>query len=394
MLAYNGLMETEAALPNYLTRERWDTVQPSRLRKELKRDLPGLMLPRRPSWLQPTDGIDRKILFAKLGGLLTYGSAIGKFHAIWPIIVPANADENVFQPRFLWINVFDPTDPVSGPLWSYSREHGYWADDKRRIAGQRSDPGSLDADTHVAAKIDRSIAYKAGPLWLLSHLQYLNYYSPGYQRQAPLLSTEIARWLMSDTFDFDPDETLKKAAPVIWLRAFMSYGEVFLATVIVWLSTAALFWELIGGKRLGWLEHVVWPVGALAALIGAILFNSLVQGLRSVRKEDAPHWLRWVIVSVAVAVVATATWRFWPAGRAIHHGLHDAAVAVARCLRALSWGLGDASGTVISLLHHPGAFRMSVGLLSFTIILIILLGWGRWLVQPPPVQKRQHKKGL
>jgi hypothetical protein len=386
VLAYNGLMETAGALPNYLSQARWAKAQGSGLKEDLSNDVPDLMLPRRPPWLERTDGISRKALFAKLGGFLTYGSAIGKFLAIWPIIVPANADEKVFQPHFHWINVFDPTDPVSGPLWAYTRERGCWADNTP-IGGQRDASGG-----HVAAKIERSIPYKAGPLWLLSHLQYLNYYSPGYQRQAPLLATEVARWLIGGTFD--PHKTLEKAAPSVWLRAAMSYAEVALATLIVWLSTAALLWEIIGSKWLRWLEHIAWPVGALLALAIAVLFNFGIQGFSSATKKDPPHWLRWIVTSIAAVVAAIATWFLRPAGRAIHHCLHDAAVAAADGLRAIPWGVGDALGSVISLLHHPGAIRMSVGLLSFTVILIVLLGWVRWLVQPLPVQEDQHKKGL
>ena len=51
-------------------------------------------------------------------------------------------------------------------------------------------------------------------------------------------------------------------------------------------------------------------------------------------------------------------------------------------------------GWVIGQLHHPGAVRMSIGLLSFTIVLIVLFGWIRWLVQPRPVQKREDAQGL
>jgi hypothetical protein len=179
VVAYNGLMETEVALPNYLSQTRWNQVKGSRLqaKPDQKNKAPSLMLPRRPTWLGPTDAIDRKALFAKLAGLLTYGSAIGKFRAIWPIVVPANKDENVFPLKFQWINVYDPTDPVSGELEAYTREHGCWADRATPINRQRSDPGSENAGTHVAAKIDRSIPYKASWVWLLSHLQYLNYYS-------------------------------------------------------------------------------------------------------------------------------------------------------------------------------------------------------------------------
>ena len=104
-------------------------------------------------------------------------------------MLPANGEEEeVFPEDFQWINVFDPTDPVSGPLKAFTREHGHWSDGTRIDSKRQKPAGTSAAATPlVAAKIDRSIPYKAGPLWLLSHLQYLNYYSPGYQRQDPLL---------------------------------------------------------------------------------------------------------------------------------------------------------------------------------------------------------------
>ena len=117
VVAYNGLMETAAALPNYLGEARWQALKKAGLARAPKNPVNGLMLPRRPTWLTSADGINRPALFAKLGGFLSYGAAIGKFHAIWPIIVPANGEEEeVFPEDFQWINVFDPTDPVSGPV--------------------------------------------------------------------------------------------------------------------------------------------------------------------------------------------------------------------------------------------------------------------------------------
>ena len=371
VLAYNGLMETAGALPNYLSQARWKMAQASGLQEDQSKNVPELMLPRRPTWLKRKQGISREVLFKRLGGFLTYGSAIGKFHAMWPIIVPANAEKGtVFESRFQWINVFDPTDPVSGPLSAYARNAS---------AG------------HDAGWIDRSIPYKAGPIWLLSHLQYLNYYSPGYQRQAPLLATEVARWLMTGTFD--PTKTLEKAAPWVWFRTLMGYAEVALATLIVWLSTAALLWELIGSKWMGWLEHIAWPVGAISALIIAVIFNFVVQGFRGATKRDPPHWLRWGIILIAAGGGASATWCLRPTGRTMHHCLHDTGVAIAKSLEAIPWGVGEVIGGIFSLLDHPGAFRMSVGLLSFTIILVVALGWIRWLVQPLPVQEAEHGQG-
>jgi len=384
VVAYNGLMETAAALPNYLTRARWDAVA-SGLKTKLPDRVPALMLPRRPVWLGDRDGIDRATLFERLGGFLTYGSAIGKFHAIWPIIVPANAQEEVFPQDFYWINVFDPTDPVSGPLDAYTREYGYNAQ-RQPIDGCRPKSGP------VSANIDRSIPYKSGPLWLLSHLQYLNYYSPGYQRQEPLLVSETARWLVDGVFD--PKRTLEAAEPSVWWRTALAFAQVMLATVIVWLSTAALLWEILGRRWLDWLGHMVWPVGAVGAFVLAVAFNIGLELLKKRMRHDLPTRLRWGVLIIALGGTVAAALHFQGGGQAIYGGLFDIAHAVADWLRILPGLMGVAARWIIGLLHHPGAFRMSVGLLSVTIILIVLLGWIRWAVQPLPVQEHEHGHGM
>jgi hypothetical protein len=384
VVAYNGLMETAAALPNYLTQARWDSVA-TRLKTKLPDRVPALMLPRRPVWLGDRDGIDRDKLFSRLQGFLTYGSAIGKFHAIWPIIVPANAQEEVFPENFYWINVFDPTDPVSGPLDAYTREYGYNAQ-CQPIDGHRAKSG------RVSANIDRSIPYKSGPLWLLSHLQYLNYYSPGYQRQEPLLVSETARWLVDGVFD--PKHTLEAAKPSVRWRTLLAGTQVAIATLIVWLSTAALLWEIFGSRRFDWLGHMAWPVGAAGAFALAVAFNFGLQHLRKRRRHDLSTGLRWVVVIVAVGGTAAAARYFQWIGRAIDHELSGIADGLAHWLRSLPGLMGNAANWIIGLLNHPDALRMSVGLLSLAIILIVLFGWIRWLVQPLPVQKEEHGHGM
>ena len=63
-------------------------------------------------------------------------------------------------------------------------------------------------------------------------------------------------------------------------------------------------------------------------------------------------------------------------------------------LAMTSTAMGNAANWIIGLLNHPDALRMSVGLLSLAIILIVLFGWIRWLVQPLPVQKEEHGHGM
>ena len=166
------------------------------------------------------------------------------------------------------------------------------------------------------------------------------------------------------------------------------------ATAIVWLSTAALLWELVSSRWLDWLGHIALPVGAVGAVVLAIAFNAGLQFVKKHFRHDPPFPLRLGILIVALAGIIAAGLRLQSYGQAIHHGLHDIARAVAHWLRSLPGAMGDAAGWIIGLLHHPGAFRMSIGLLSVTIIAIALLGWLRWLVQPLPVQEHEHGQGM
>src|SRR6185503_20238660 len=120
----------------------------------------------------------------KLQGFMTYGPAIGKFHGIWPIMVPCNRDEFVFQQNFRWVNVYDHLDPVSGPLLGYTRTFfGPWAGQ-----GQTSKETELVQVDPVgkawsAAKIWSNVSYSAGKVWLLSHLGYLTHPSAAYKQE-------------------------------------------------------------------------------------------------------------------------------------------------------------------------------------------------------------------
>jgi len=72
------------------------------------------MQPPFPSWRDKEYVLDRRELFKNLRGLLTYGSPLSKFAALWPAIVPLNDERYVFHKDFQWLNVYDPTDPVAG----------------------------------------------------------------------------------------------------------------------------------------------------------------------------------------------------------------------------------------------------------------------------------------
>ncbi|GEP61284.1 hypothetical protein [Reyranella soli] len=375
VVAYNGLMETEAALPNYLTEGRWQQVKA--LLGATVEPVIDVMLPRRPVWLSPTDGIDRRILFSKLRGLLTYGSAIGKLRAIWPVIVPANRDEYVFREDFEWFNIYEPTDPVSGRLAAFLSTGGRWDGNDQNVNAP------LVVDGRSAAKITQSIAYKAGPIWLLSHLGYLTRPSPGFERPKHPLVFKVASWLIRKDFGA---ADLQQVAPAVWLRSTLRTAEVLLIGLAVWLGTAALLWYILPHK---WLAALQWrdlPAIAVSAIAVAALLNAVGWAADRNDRGDPPRWLRWTTIVVGGALICLVSpW----------------AAAAVRCVRDSSLGIGlwlavkcPAIGFLVDLLNHPGAARMAIGLLSLTLILIVALGALRWLFQPLPVQPKEHMRGV
>ena len=80
---------------------------------------PDPQKPRRPYWLGKRDAVDRTVLFAGLKGVLTMGSPLNKFAAMWPAIVPVNR-EALARP-VPWVNVADRQDIVVGNRISFLR---------------------------------------------------------------------------------------------------------------------------------------------------------------------------------------------------------------------------------------------------------------------------------
>ena len=101
---------------------------PARFKTETPFTPPGLeeppsldrMMPRRPPWLEGKMGIDRKQLFARFAGLVTYGSPLDKFAALWPRVVCLNRQVAVFPKECEWLNLYEPTDPVAASLGAFA----------------------------------------------------------------------------------------------------------------------------------------------------------------------------------------------------------------------------------------------------------------------------------
>lgn len=446
VVAYNGLMEISAALPNYLSRNRWNTVRNSYLGLRGNPPVPASdlspMMPRRPVWLEADDGIDRKALFAKLRGFLTYGSAIGKFRGIWPVIVPANTDEFVFNKEFFWINAYDWTDPVSGPLLVFTRTEGTDADGRQNK--QRDEKTGAfkkpiaKAGGYVDAKIDYNISYRSGWVWLLSHLQYLNYSSRAYERPNLRLGAEAGAWLLGQQPKWD---ALAKDKPSSFWRNALGYAEVLIATAAVWLSTAGLLWWLVDDKHkdawLGWMQSPYLPQIAVVSVIVAAIADRSGALMRRRGEDHISRGMRLFVVTVGIAAILLITLcaSSWipalVAGALILAFTIELIVALRRarwaaavkagiavmvfmalgavilvpalanelsvCLTsALQWlyslpGVGhyiqEFAGWLQGLFSHAGARRMAQGLLSLAFLLVVILGGLRWLLQDIPVKK-------
>ena len=165
--AFNGLMETPYAWPGYFTREEWEEMRASGLCGDgIVPPLPNPTMPRRPVWAGPDEVAYRARIFGRFRGLLTLGSPLEKFAAIWPARVPISRLP-AFRENTVWINVLDPLDPVSGLLRAY-----------------RGHPTAL-------CPPPQDVGYAAASILLLAHLRYLTRTARGY------LSDGIVHWLLT-----------------------------------------------------------------------------------------------------------------------------------------------------------------------------------------------------
>ena len=228
VVAFNGLMEVETALPRYLDQKlwkRWCRKHPGQVKGQLteaQKKAQKALLPQRPSWLSPEDDaiLSRKELFRNLKGFLTYGSPLSKFAVLWPLVVPLNIDESVFREDFEWINVFDPTDPVS--------------DFTRFFDSQKGKDAPLTP---------REIPYKAEKIHLLSHGQYLTY-NP--KRKHPLVC-QVSQWLLTGE-KFEKPKILKDdfSSHLGWPNTKADAGNKDSPIVSFYFGLGILVWFLLG----------------------------------------------------------------------------------------------------------------------------------------------------
>lgn len=293
--AFNLLQETELGLPNYLTREQWAAL-PRRFKTKTPfmpagvEPSPDHMMPRRPPWLGPKDGISRRALFSRFAGLVTYGSPLDKFATLWPRTVLLNRQAAIFPKDCEWVNLHDPTDPAAGRLDAFARPL------------QQAD---AEVDDRMALE-PVSAGCRASPWFGISHTCY-----------------------------FRPRRWSPHSMPAAIAKALVSGGKLSLSQAA---GGAAISRTSLALRWVWAIVQVVFASAALLALGGVLLLavgralpDFMTDGVRWVLGRACPHLLEalqgsyWsaVLASVAIAaILAVATvliaglWRaIWELGR-------------------------------------------------------------------------------
>jgi hypothetical protein len=355
---------------------------------------------------------------------VTYGPAIGKFHGIWPIMVPCNRDEFVFQENFKWVNIYDQLDPVAGPLLGYTTQFfGPWAGNgqtpKDTDLVQIAPGGKKWSAAKIAPKAN--ISYSAGKVWLLAHLGYLTHPSAAY-KQAGYAVFSLAKWLRTGIFPANEFEALDVGAWGGLWRWLVAQLQLIGIAIAVWLLAARIAWKAADKYALPYV-HFDWIYCAFAAFIAAFSINYLIECFA--RIPPPPRMERVLYVTAAAFAgwhLDTALKVFPALMPAIAGGVIAGYLASLgldflslRSLRwripsnrrrwVIAWGFAILSALVGCILYfsfgswlvrqmtavrghfeHHSLQLFSLDVLSLTIVLIVLLGVCRWLFQPIPVR--------
>lgn len=279
VLAFNGIMETAQSLPNYLTKDLWNRcIDKSLIRKaqtdneKLTKQEKETMQPSFPSWRDKECILDRKELFKNLRGLLTYGSPLSKFAALWPAIVPLNQDERVFHEDFQWLNVYDPTDPVAGGTQPFQSQR------------------KLDKSTNNAAE-PLDIPYKANLFHLLSHVEYLTFSKSKNLRLVDI----VADWLLEGTLTVNKNNLTVSTAKLSVKRGKPGWPKLKLIKfyqalrVATWLLAAFLI-----GSLLSVLISAVPQLSSFFQPITSLILNLVSPWLEL---NVMPPWLKLILTA-------------------------------------------------------------------------------------------------
>jgi hypothetical protein len=153
------------------------------------------------------DIINRDALFDTFRGILTYGSPLERFCALWSAIErhgPNQQVEDPFPEGSEWVNVYDPTDPV-----------GSWLDDFDPQAQPPARP------RHTKLK-PYNFPCRASPILLFSHLCYLTASPLRALRlvndREHVLVNKVADWLVQGGSLADRLDAAPKGCLTFWMR--------------------------------------------------------------------------------------------------------------------------------------------------------------------------------
>ncbi len=283
VLTYNGLTEIGHTLPNYLGEAQWNALDPSlRTDPDCARRSPDevpFMMPARPAWLAHDDVINRRALFEKLSGILTYGSPLNKFAALWPRIVATATDRadhaTVFPQHetFRWLNMRAPLDPVAGDLDRYGARDMGPSEPLEGDSPFETLPSAPRMKPQFAGYVPSPETYTTPfrQLFLQAHLEYFRnqaVFARGYPIEHRM---QLAQWLL------DPAQTIRAIKPLGGLRKLGMLG-VALGIVLLLLVLTALIVTIAGGvgTRMFTASKPDWTnFGAVFGTIGPVLVIAL-----------------------------------------------------------------------------------------------------------------------
>ena len=282
--AFNALQEMELTLPNYLSEAEWQAL-PERFKTQAPFTPAGAkpstdrMMPRRPPWLGPKDGISRTALFKRFAGFVTYGSPLDKFAALWPRVVPLNRQAAVFPKTCEWVNLHDPTDPVAARLDAFA-------------------PPLEQADEETEEckpLVPHNFGCRSSLAFGLSHIRYFR----PRRRNPKVMPLAIARALVSGgaTTLSGAAREAELSSPESWARMLLAVVQV--AALALSLSAAAAVLLIAVGKALP--DRAVAVVKAAMRAVSPELLAMLEQGGRAAFCASL-----FIVLALALAAIVLA----------------------------------------------------------------------------------------
>lgn len=267
--AFNGLMELNVTLPNYFTQEEWNGL-PASLKARVAQVAPAIEQPRRPSWLDPHDALNRPRLFAGLRGFLTMGSPLDKFAALWPIIVPVNQEP--IPNNIPWVNVDDARDIVASKIDLFESDGNTLS-----IGGAHT--------RNIGGLQLRNITWVDQPVLFTAHTSYWKV-GPRQDR----LINRLIPWLEGGAFQ-DPVSRY-----ALWM-AYAGYAFSFVVLGVLSAFVSAVIWCLA-------------TANLSAASSSSLADLPRLMVLEVVNKQEIPVYMATLVTAGSVVVFVCAVVRY------------------------------------------------------------------------------------